>query len=217
MCGKLRGPTHAPCHLRTPHAPHDTRCGAARSPWVWHRSVAKRHGALVSQVRHQRPVGELPSVVLPLRLESGGAQLVQVDDSRGERLRPQPVTHSALFLALTDDGEARHDGRNGYETDTQGADKRLQARGGSSASGEAPEGKPGTFHAERPFEYRPVATPLPGPRQLLREHAFRQAIVSSGGYAANTLCTAGQWQHVLRSGHRRVITPGIFGWSFASS
>lgn len=132
-----------------------------RLPWPRHRGVAKRHGALVSQVRHQRPVGELPSVVLPLRLQSGGAQLVQVDDGRGDRLRPQPITHSALFLALADDGEARHDGRNGYETDTQGADKRLQARVGAARRVRRLRGKPGTFHAEQPFEYRTVTVPLP--------------------------------------------------------
>lgn len=112
-------------------------------------------------MRHQRPVGELPSVVLPLRLQPGGAQLVQVDDGRGKGLRPQPVTHPALFLALADDGEARHDGRNGYETDTQGADKRLQAGVGAARRVMRLRGEPGTFHAEQPFEYRTVATPFP--------------------------------------------------------
>ena len=64
------------------------------------------------------------------RSEPRGAELLQVQ-AHGSRRVFGPLLPETIgsFLALTGHGEACHDGCDGYETDTQGADKRLP-RGG---------------------------------------------------------------------------------------
>lgn len=51
-------------------------------------------------------------------LEARRPDLVEIDRSRRRGLVRHPVVGAALFLALPDDGEAGHDGCDGYETDT---------------------------------------------------------------------------------------------------
>jgi len=61
---------------------------------------------------------------LDRRSEPRSAEQVQVHCSRGV-LGPLGPLRRRKLLALADEGEAGHDGCNGHETDTQGADKRL--------------------------------------------------------------------------------------------
>jgi hypothetical protein len=85
---------------------------------------------------------------------------VQVDGSRRE-IGPLFLVSRRIFLALADDGEAGHDGCDGYETDTQGANKRLPRRGVGRRFPVAPQYVKGRFRAERMFEkvtnLRPVS------------------------------------------------------------
>ena len=80
-------------------------------------------------------------------LEACGAQLLEVDGSR-RVLGPLFLVPARLFLTLADDGEAGHDGCDGDETDTQGADSASRVRGACSASTDAPQG---SLAASMPF------------------------------------------------------------------
>src|SRR4051794_32790404 len=73
--------------------------------------------------------------------ESRCAELlqVQVHGSRGV-FRPLLAVAHRQFLPLAYEGEACHDGCDGYETDTQGANSASCVEDGYGASSEAPPG-----------------------------------------------------------------------------
>ena len=87
-------------------------------------------GANVPVKRHSRP-GQCGALARPRTgSHAGRAQLVQVHAGRcGQVLRPLfAFRETRFFLALPHDGQACHDGREGNQTDTQGANKRLPSQ-----------------------------------------------------------------------------------------
>jgi hypothetical protein len=85
------------------------------------------------------------------RSHPGFPELVQVQPCRrGNDARPLlEVRRARFFQALPGHGEARDDGRDGDQTDTQGANKRLPWRGVVGAPDRSARPLRSTFHAER--------------------------------------------------------------------
>src|SRR5829696_8858366 len=92
--------------------------------------VHKMRRARMPRLGHPRPVCYYTLRGLVAGSEPRGAELLQVQVHGSRRVfGPLFPETRGNFLALLGHGEACHDGCDGYETDTQGANKRLP-RGG---------------------------------------------------------------------------------------
>jgi hypothetical protein len=113
----------------------------------------EKRRARTSQLGHPRPVCYTLGVGWFPASEPRCAELLQVQ-IHGSRRVFLPLFPEARgnFLALAGNGEACHDGCDGYETDTQGADSASRVEGGTRRVGRGATDNQGTLRADFPVE-----------------------------------------------------------------